>query len=259
MTRTVIDSLYGHRSYALQVHVHDTQFSHHISHQKNPSNGAARREPGKLSSTDVMCAANTILQLYPTMTESDHPVAPSTIVVEWLARFASALEAADADAVADMFLPHGWFKDVLTFTWDMRALRGPGQISSYLHDNMHGISISSVKLDTDPYFTPHVIPGSEDSMIESAFRFETPIADGRGYVQLARDQDTWQAQLVCMTLVDLKGHEEPVGPPNWEGEANGRPWSEVHAEHRRRNESDPYALISQYLPSCNYWRLICYL
>lgn len=103
-----------------------------------------------------------------------------------------------------------------------------------------------MEVDSDPYLTPRILPSTGDPKLEGAFRFETPIGHGRGYVQLVQQSDsTWQALLVCLTLSDLKGHEEPRAPPDWESQANGRSWGELNAERQKKNETDPYVLISQ--------------
>lgn len=176
----------------------------------------------------------------------DTSTTPMAIVTTWLSRFAYLLEAADVEALAALFLPHGWFRDVLTLTWDFRALRGPAKIATYLQENLQAGTITNVEVDNDPHFLPRMLPQPGDPKLEGAFHFETLVGRGRGYVQLVQQSDsTWQALLVCMTLVDLKGHEEPRDPSDWESEANGRSWGELNAERQNRNETDPYVLISQ--------------
>ncbi|KAI0700894.1 FAD/NAD(P)-binding domain-containing protein [Cytidiella melzeri] len=169
---------------------------------------------------------------------------PSSAFSPWLSTFSTAMTAADPHGVAAVFLPHGWFRDILTFSWDLRALRGPSKISAYLKDNAHSTTISNITLDGNPNLQPQYVPESQDGIIEAAFTYETPVGYGKGYVQLARGADSrWYALLVCMTLNDLKGHEEPHDPPDWEAEAQGRPYGEVIAERHRRNEDNPYVLI----------------
>ncbi len=176
---------------------------------------------------------------------------PQIVFQTWLSVFSAALTTTDPDGVAATFLPSGWFRDVLTFTWDMRALRGPEKISAYLKEHLPSLTLSAIKPDSDPFLTAHYVPDSNDSVIEAAFTYETPIAYGRGYVQLcqAAPELEWAALVVCMTLTDLKGQEEPRDPIDWEAEAQGRPYGELVAERHARNESNPYVLISAYILS----------
>ncbi|KAI0086909.1 FAD/NAD(P)-binding domain-containing protein [Irpex rosettiformis] len=170
---------------------------------------------------------------------------PPAIFQAWFSGFTAAMTATDPDGVASLFLPHGWFRDVLTLTWDFRALRGPTKISAYLKDHLPLLTLSNFQPDADPFLLPHFVPESNQGTIEAAFTYETPIAYGRGYVQLAKTapERGWSALLVCMTLTDLKGHEEPRDPIDWESEAQGRPYGELVAERHGRNERDPHVLI----------------
>lgn len=177
---------------------------------------------------------------------SEKATNPTTILTTWLSRFETLLEAADAEALAALFLPHGWFRDILILTWDFRALRGPSKIAAYLQEHLHAGTITNIDVDDDPHLAPSVLAEPKWSKLEGAFRFQTVIGHGRGYVQLVQQSDsTWRALLVCITLTDLRGHEELRDPPDWEAEANGRSWAELDAERQHKNETDPYVLISR--------------
>ncbi|KAK7692949.1 hypothetical protein QCA50_004590 [Cerrena zonata] len=72
----------------------------------------------------------------------------------WLAEFAGAIASGDAKAVAQTFLPEGWLRDVLTFTWNFRALEGRDKITSYLADTLVPAQISNITLDESPHLGP---------------------------------------------------------------------------------------------------------
>lgn len=57
---------------------------------------------------------------------------PQTVASTWLSNCKSALQKADVNAFANLFLPDGWLRDLLVFTWDIRSLAGREKISSYL-------------------------------------------------------------------------------------------------------------------------------
>lgn len=54
-----------------------------------------------------------------------------SIVFEWLGIYNDTLCSLDSLAVANTFLYDGWLRDVLTFSWDLRALEGRDKISQH--------------------------------------------------------------------------------------------------------------------------------
>jgi hypothetical protein len=177
---------------------------------------------------------------------SDIPETPSAVFATWLSALEAAMTAANGEEVSALFLPHGWLRDILTFSWDLRAIRGPSMIAAYVTEHADAMMLSNIKPDNDPHLRAHYIPESDSGIIEAAFSYETRVAYGRGYVQLAKGADSrWNGLLVCMTLTDFKGHEEPLEPLDWEAEANGRSYTEFVTERHKRNETDPYVLIGQ--------------
>ncbi|THG93708.1 hypothetical protein EW026_g7600 [Hermanssonia centrifuga] len=174
------------------------------------------------------------------------PDEQTRIAAEWLTDLASALQSANAEAFAATFLPDGWFRDVLTFTWDNHTLEGRDKIVSYVSKNISPAEISQVKLSDDSYFRPTYVPSSPgpDQGVETGFTFETSIAHGKGYARLVRNEHgEWKALLTSMMLVDIKGHEELPGRENFEDIAANRSWGEMEAERKGLIESDPYVII----------------
>ncbi|KAJ3543109.1 hypothetical protein NM688_g5899 [Phlebia brevispora] len=162
----------------------------------------------------------------------------------WLASFASALSSGDARAVAALFLRHGWLRDILTFTWDNRALEGRENIVSYLAGTLTATYVAEVKMLEDKYFQPSFIPGVPKQTIEFGYAFETPVARGRGLVQLMQDEDdAWRALIVSTVITDLRGHEETLGRLNFEDSVQDVCWSESEAKRRAQVESDPQVII----------------
>ena len=163
----------------------------------------------------------------------------------WLATFSNALSSNDPRAVASMFLPFGWLRDVLTFVWDNRSLNGPDQITSYLSedDRLTRTQVTAITLDDDLNFQPATTTDPNgDPGIEFGFIFETPIAHGRGFARLRQDaQAQWKALTVFMMVSDLKGHEERKEQVDFE--TDGKTWSKVFHERKAQVEMDPYVLI----------------
>ena len=55
-------------------------------------------------------------------------------VGEWLSRFDAALAAGDVGAATDLFEPDGYWRDLLTFTWNIATMEGRRAIAAMLGD-----------------------------------------------------------------------------------------------------------------------------
>lgn len=181
---------------------------------------------------------------YPFPAALDAPAIATT----WLTAFADALVHANVDAVASLVHEHGWFRDMLTFTWDMRSLSGHARIKSYLENTLAKAQISKVQLDTRPSFTPAVVKGGPGpELVELAFTFETPKAHGHGLVKLfppGEGEQLPSAHLVVIMIKDWQGHEEMLyetGVPN--GHTLG--WADIAEQRRAEIERDPVAVIGE--------------
>ncbi|KIP12209.1 hypothetical protein PHLGIDRAFT_508046 [Phlebiopsis gigantea 11061_1 CR5-6] len=172
---------------------------------------------------------------------------PEVIASTWLSAFRKAVEDSDPLGVAATFLPHGWLRDVLTFTWNTRSIKGPADIASYLSasDTFVNAGFSQIKFSSDPYLRPSFSPGASGLQrgVEAGFDFEMPHALGRGYCRLGKDASgAWKALTVCTMLWDLKGYEELVGPRvDWEAEDHS--WIEEERNRQQMVETNPYVLI----------------
>ena len=62
------------------------------------------------------------------LNEIDKP----SIASAWLTDFSTRFEKGDVDSLVELFHTEGWFRDFLTFTWDLRTRHGRDQIRSYL-------------------------------------------------------------------------------------------------------------------------------
>lgn len=170
------------------------------------------------------------------------------IAEAWLADFAGAVASGDAEAVAQTFLPEGWLRDVLTFTWNIRALEGRDKITSYLTDTLDPAQISHIALDNSPHLGPEEEDFSpkEGLGIGFAFIYETRVAWGRAYARLMQDKvdGNWRGWTVCMVAEDLMGYEERGYESGiWEGHTAA--WCDVLARRLAKVEEDPYVLIGK--------------
>lgn len=173
----------------------------------------------------------------------------TAIARQWLSQFASALYTANPTAVAATFQQTGWFRDVLTFSWDNRTLEGQEKISFYLSDKLTSTKVSNIKLNDDPLFRPVHFAADPVQGVEFGYTFETPIALGQGFVKLLQDSNgEWKGHIVSMILMDIKGHEEPTKRYSFEEFVDGKTWGQYTSEQRASIEADPYVIISTYCP-----------
>ncbi|KAL5482948.1 hypothetical protein ACEPAI_9543 [Sanghuangporus weigelae] len=175
--------------------------------------------------------------------------APSQLrqtALTWLSRISSYLAAKDADSVASLFLPEGWFKNSLVFSWDSRALEGPYKIASYLREVLPGTQVGPFVLDDKSGIPPSKFIAPDYSGregIEFAFTFETPVSKGRGIARLIPDDvGIFKAFTVYLEAVDIKGHEE-LGHELGLYEGHTKSWGEVKTQRHAAVEQDPQVLI----------------
>ncbi|KAJ7056138.1 FAD/NAD-P-binding domain-containing protein [Mycena amicta] len=159
----------------------------------------------------------------------------------WLSQFSTALASQRPAAIAACFLPDGWLRDVLVFTWTNRSLEGRDKIVGYLEPTLGRAGIRQVALDDRPHRCSEY--KQQTGIVAAGFTFETAVGPGEGYVQLlATPAGEWLAVAVFMVLVDIHGHEEAGAE---EGVYGGHTlaWKDVARERREKIEADPHVLI----------------
>jgi putative flavoprotein involved in K+ transport len=172
------------------------------------------------------------------MSETLTRVTPTDQVREWLSAFGDALERRDIDAAVPMFADQCFWRDLVSFTWNIKTAEGKLGVRDLLNATLATTRPGKWKIDG---------PGSEaDGVTEGWFTFETEVARGRGLVRL-KDDKAWT---LLTTMVELKGFEEPRGANRPKGVEHG-----VHqdraswAEKRAQEESElgttkqPYCVI----------------
>ncbi len=156
---------------------------------------------------------------------------------DWLAAFDAALQSGEAAAVADLFTEDCYWRDLLSFTWNIKTMEGKAEIAQML---------SACLARTAPTGWRREETGGEAEGSSAWIRFETAVAHGVGRVTL-RDG---LCHVLFTAAEDLKGHEEPRGRrrPVYLGHGHGRDrqtWSEARAAQAARlgREDQPEVLI----------------
>ncbi|NKC17184.1 MAG: SidA/IucD/PvdA family monooxygenase [Gammaproteobacteria bacterium] len=159
---------------------------------------------------------------------------------QFLDNFGGALESADIEAATALFEEDGYWRDLVTFTWNIKTLEGKAAIAEMLGTQLAQVKPSNWSIDESKP------PSEEDGIVTAWFTFETNVARGEGLVRL-RDNKVWT---LLTAMVELKGFEETKGAARPPGVAHGAyqdrtTWKEERAAETRALGYDrqPYAVI----------------
>ncbi|MCD1645165.1 NAD(P)/FAD-dependent oxidoreductase [Aurantimonas coralicida] len=155
-----------------------------------------------------------------------------------MSAFETALSAGDIDAAAKLFAETSFWRDLVTFTWNIKTVEGPAGVRDMLAAQLGATGPRGFTLSEEP---------TEDGGVTTAwFVFETEVARGEGVLRL-KDGKAWTL-LTAMT--ELKGFEEPSHERRPAGAEHGaaknrKSWLEKREEESRTlgYETQPYAVI----------------
>lgn len=136
-----------------------------------------------------------------------------------LASLERALASSDSAAAQALFAEDCYWRDMVSFTWNLITLSGRDQIRDMLEARLDDVQPSSWTVETWPE------PYGDSGQAEGYIRFETAQAHGYGYIRL-KDGRIWT---LLTTMEQLRGHEEPgwasrpfglvqgeqIGQPTW--------------------------------------------
>ncbi|KLO16764.1 dimethylaniline monooxygenase [Schizopora paradoxa] len=131
----------------------------------------------------------------------------------WLARLVDAVKLSDFDAFAGCLQHDGWFRDLMTFSWEFKSLHGQDEVKAYLEHSLEKAEILDVRLDES--YSPRIGHfGPTRTVVDAALNFETARALGKGFVRIClpgeEDSRSPEAFALFMMISDWKGHEELV-------------------------------------------------
>jgi putative flavoprotein involved in K+ transport len=124
---------------------------------------------------------------------------------EWLAKLNAALANNDSQQAAELFAPESYWRDFVSFTWNLKTMEGRMEIAEMLDATLESVQPANWTLDGD------------------ASEVETATSRGEGHLRLNADGQAWT---LLTTAYELKGHEEAKGPT--------RPRGVEHDSHRGR-------------------------
>jgi putative flavoprotein involved in K+ transport len=137
-----------------------------------------------------------------------------------------------------MFGDESYWRDLISFTWNIKTAEGPAQIQAMLEGTMPGAKTSNWKVQGE---------GSEaNGVTEGWFTFETGTGRGRGQLRLIGGK----AWTLLTTLQELKGFEEQRGATRPRGVEHGvhagrQTWLEQRQEEERTLgfSKQPYVVV----------------
>ena len=162
-------------------------------------------------------------------------------ITEMLGQLDESLQAGNMDQVLDLFEDDCYWRDFLTFTWNLITLEGKEPIRDMLDQRLDDVSPREWTVDPVPE------PQTADGVTEGFIRFNTRVGYGNGHIRIRNGKIV----TLLTTMDDLKGHEEigrnsrpfglvegaeQIAEPTW-GERREQMQSELGVSE------DPYVLI----------------
>ncbi|HEY4162919.1 MAG TPA: NAD(P)-binding protein, partial [Dongiaceae bacterium] len=156
----------------------------------------------------------------------------------WLALFDSTLTKGDIAAATALFDDECYWRDLVTFTWNIKTCESRGEIAAMLQAQLARVQPSHWRIDGEAT--------EAGGVTECWFTFETASARGRGLLRLKGDQ-CWT---LLTSMTELKGFEEQKGTARPMGAEHGvipdrLSWAERKAQEEAELGIDrqPYVLI----------------
>ena len=106
----------------------------------------------------------------------DHKITQDT--QSFLNDFGAALSAGYIAKVKDMFTADCYWRDLVSFTWNIKTLEGQDQVGDMLSAQLAHIEPSQWELDENE------LPSDEVGIVTAWFRFETKVGRGYGLMRL---------------------------------------------------------------------------
>lgn len=168
------------------------------------------------------------------------------VVQGWLDAFNQALEQGQYAQAAQLFRTDGYWRDILSFTWDVVTFQGPAHIGPALQASHPVSGARHFRLEDQALIVGKL---GSDATLEAFVSFETDVAIGRGYLRLvgeAGESGTVKALNFLTTMRELRGFPSD---PHLHRRRENTPQRGVEnwADRRRRAvefaDADPEVLI----------------
>ncbi|KAK0196665.1 dimethylaniline monooxygenase [Armillaria mellea] len=174
---------------------------------------------------------------------------PPAAAKHWFKSLSDAIEAKQITTITAHFLPDGYWRDLLSLSWDNRTLHTIPVINNFLDDNdrLKSSGLRNFKLEGEPVL---VRANRDFTWVQCFFTFETSVARGRGFFRLMHDtvDGTWKAKTFYTGIEELKEYEEHRGTTRPAGVNHGantdrKSWKDRRAEEHEFVDVEPTVLV----------------
>ncbi|KAJ8596565.1 FAD/NAD(P)-binding domain-containing protein [Rhizopogon salebrosus TDB-379] len=171
-------------------------------------------------------------------------VSPSEAATGWLSVFSAAITQNDVEAVVDLFLEDGFWKDVIALTWDLRTFEGKKDIKKLLDARLAATGLHEIHLSEEPFREPVLQKVFPDlAWVRFCFVFTTKHGKGTGVVYLVPLPDSkWKAYSLLTCLDVLTDFPEKVGPLR-NNKADHGTWETNRRQEVEFSNHDPTVLV----------------
>ena len=134
---------------------------------------------------------------------------PTQVISDWLSSFDAALSSGNIDAAVDLFADECYWRDLVSFTWNINTVEGKDEIRDMLTARLADTAPSNWQIEGEA--------NEADGVTDAWLTFETGVSRGKGQIRLL-DGKCWT---LLTTMVELKGHEEKTGTERPKGIEHG--------------------------------------
>ncbi|WP_432476841.1 flavin-containing monooxygenase [Nocardioides sp. GXQ0305] len=167
---------------------------------------------------------------------------PQQRVDRWLTDFEEALTAADADRASRLFASTSFWRDLISFSWNITTVEDPAGVRDLLEHTLASTAPTS--------FATSESPTEADGVTTAWITFETATGRGNGLLRLVEEDGKARAWTLLTALYELKGHEEPRGTHRPMGTRHGAFKDRTTWKEQRQQEAEtlgsttqPYVLV----------------
>jgi putative flavoprotein involved in K+ transport len=169
---------------------------------------------------------------------TDRSSSPTQQVSEWLSRIGTALDRKDCSAAADLFCNECYWRDLISFTWNIKTLEGKVEIEAMLAATVSVVHPGHWQIAGEAT--------EENGVTAGWLTFETAVARGKSYLRLKASK-CWT---LLTTMLELKGLEEKRGATRRLGVQHGvlknrKTWLEqtIQEDAELGDATQPYCVI----------------
>lgn len=164
--------------------------------------------------------------------------APEKKANDLLEKLGSALACRDIDTAVGLFQEDCYWRDLVSFTWNIRTMEGQEQVRDMLGSQLSSINPANWLIAEGEGVT------EADEVVDAWITFDTAVARGAGHVRIKNGR-IWT---LLTTMVELKGYEEPQGEDRPMGVKHGAIVDRKTWQEERDTEAAELGFVRQ--PYC---------